>query len=67
MARRSSSASIASTIFWLRMYSNRMSASEAVPEPIWVSAPRSPAAAELASSERIEKATSEWYWSAARA
>ena len=31
MARRSSSASIAATIFWLRMYSNRMSASEAEP------------------------------------
>ena len=42
--------------------------SEAEPEPIWVSAPRMPAAtAEEPSSERIEKATCEWYWSAARA
>ena len=50
------------------MYSNRMSVSEAEPEPIWVSAPRMPAAtAEEPSSERIEKATCEWYWSAARA
>ena len=64
--RRSSSASIASTMLWLRMYSKRMSASEAVPEPIWVIAPSSPAAAEPTSSERIEKATLEWYWSAAR-
>ena len=59
-------ASIRATISWLRMYSNRMSVSEAVPLPIEVRAPRSPAAAEPTSSERIEKATSEWYWSAAR-
>ena len=43
-----------------------MAASEALPPPIWVSAPSSPAVAEATSSERIEKATSEWYWSAAR-
>jgi hypothetical protein len=43
-----------------------MSASEALPEPMAEIAPSSPAAAEAASSERIEKATSEWYWSAAR-
>ena len=44
-----------------------MLASEAEPPPIWVSAPRMPAAAPPGCSERIEKATSEWYWSAARA
>jgi hypothetical protein len=43
-----------------------MSLSEAPPEPIWVMAPSRPAAATPASSDRIEKATSEWYWSAAR-
>ena len=40
--------------------------SDAVPEPIWVMAPRMPAAAALTSSERTEKAVTEWYWLAAR-
>ena len=47
IVRRSSLASIACTISWLRMYSNRMSVSEAVPLPIEVKAPRSPAAAKF--------------------
>ena len=55
-----------STMRWLRMKSNSTSMSEAVPEPIWVMAPRIPAAAALSCSERIEKAVTEWYWSAAR-
>ncbi len=55
-----------STIRWLRMNSKRMSESEAEPPPPWVSAPSIPAVAAPGSSERIEKATSEWYWSAAR-
>ena len=67
MARRSISRSIAATISWLRMYSNRMSGSAALPPPpIPVMAPRSPAAAAPGSSERIEKETSEWYSSSAR-
>ncbi len=55
-----------STIRWLRMNSKRMSESDAEPPLTWVSAPRIPAVAAPGSSERIEKATSEWYWSAAR-
>ena len=60
-------ASTAATISWLRIYSKRMSGSEAVPPPpMPVMAPRIPAAAAPGSSERIEKDTSEWYASSAR-
>ena len=48
-------ASIAATISWLRMKSNRMSVSEAEPPPTWVSAPSRLAAPMEASSERTEE------------
>ena len=64
IVRRSSLASMISTIRWLRMKSKSTLMSEAVPEPIWVIAPRMPAAAALSCSERTEKAVIEWYWSA---
>ena len=59
IARRSSLASAISTMRWLRMKSKSTLMSEAVPEPIWVMAPRMPAAAALTCSERIEKAVVE--------
>ena len=49
-----------STMRWLRMKSKSTLMSEAVPEPIWVMAPRMPAAAAApSSSERTEKAVVE--------
>ena len=58
-SRRSSLASAISTMRWLRMKSKSTLMSEAVPEPIWVMAPRMPAAAALSCSERTEKAVVE--------